>query len=521
MRLITYARLKRMLLGFTVILLIVYAAVCLAYAHLLHDNTLVNNGNWVSTKEGLGIKVMGASSFMRGVQALAGKHLNLDAWHGYQEVVSREEMRLERVHFDFLLVKDAYFALIFKAEGHVWGIRLSGSPVLKNIYFEAGEDGAFTEERELNVPRLPIGSWNHCVFYREGEGAKLVLNGNDMTEIGPMPLPFTCRPGFRGCERHVAIDNVALGGVGGRVLDDPFLNDDHLFSNILKSIMILVMINFAFYYSQHVFKVLDARFGLSLLLFNVLVAVMATVNIGLVQFSANFYPFPWTLDRAEERYLFNVLQWRRDEILHNAAAEGEAHPRRILFIGSSQTFGSGAETEDDTFVNGVQRRLDALAGGPAQYECINAGINGATLSSLLPYYENDFMELEPAAAVVNLGINDRATPTEEYESNLRRLIALNREHNILTLLVIEARSWEWAEDYAVDPQKELCSEMSMRKIAAELGVPIVDANTFLKENRQKGFIWWDFVHPTTFGHSLIADAILPELQKLLAGEGVS
>ena len=35
----------------------------------------------------------------------------------------------------------------------------------------------------------------------------------------------------------------------------------------------------------------------------------------------------------------------------------------------------------------------------------------------------------------------------------------------------------------------------------------------LAERADQGFLWWDFVHPTSFGHEMIADVVFPEVEK--------
>jgi phospholipase/lecithinase/hemolysin len=77
--------------------------------------------------------------------------------------------------------------------------------------------------------------------------------------------------------------------------------------------------------------------------------------------------------------------------------------------------------------------------------------------------------------------------------------------------VVKAVSWE---NYPV----ELGTRAVMQRVAAAHSVPIVDAHRHLYEYRSKGFLWWDFVHPTSFGHRLIADCIYAEMRKQLPSE---
>ena len=49
----------------------------------------------------------------------------------------------------------------------------------------------------------------------------------------------------------------------------------------------------------------------------------------------------------------------------------------------------------------------------------------------------------------------------------------------------------------------------MRRVAAEQGVPLVDLHAALRRDQPLGFLWWDFVHPTSFGHRRIAEHLAP------------
>jgi phospholipase/lecithinase/hemolysin len=48
-------------------------------------------------------------------------------------------------------------------------------------------------------------------------------------------------------------------------------------------------------------------------------------------------------------------------------------------------------------------------------------------------------------------------------------------------------------------------------VGVEHRIPVVDLHAELKRATERGFLWWDFVHPTSFGHRLIAEALVPHV----------
>ena len=55
-------------------------------------------------------------------------------------------------------------------------------------------------------------------------------------------------------------------------------------------------------------------------------------------------------------------------------------------------------------------------------------------------------------------------------------------------------------------------------MAADHEVPVIDLHGYLVERKDAGFIWWDFVHLTTFGQRLVADKLADDLPPLLGIE---
>jgi phospholipase/lecithinase/hemolysin len=81
------------------------------------------------------------------------------------------------------------------------------------------------------------------------------------------------------------------------------------------------------------------------------------------------------------------------------------------------------------------------------------------------------------------------------------------------VFVLEANSVE------IDPEggKGLSTKHSvMRQIGTEENIRIIDIHHYLASlTPQSGNLWWDIVHPTTFGHKLIGQYIFENIKDLL------
>jgi lysophospholipase L1-like esterase len=184
---------------------------------------------------------------------------------------------------------------------------------------------------------------------------------------------------------------------------------------------------------------------------------------------------------------------------------GRAEPRRtrVLVVGTSQTWGAGATRVEDGFVE-VLERLLALSEPERRWECINAGIQGLRSPRLLQVFREHWLALEPDILVVNLSNNDK--DAEAFAQALNGFVDVAAEHGIRVLFSLEANS--------IERRPAPPMNATMRAVAEERGIPIVDVHGALARQYDGGFLWWDPVHPTTLGHRLIAETLLPAVLAL-------
>lgn len=126
-------------------------------------------------------------------------------------------------------------------------------------------------------------------------------------------------------------------------------------------------------------------------------------------------------------------------------AETDKSTYRILFIGTSQTWGAGAKTKEETFVKLLEKRLNNQIVGPDKFVCINTGASGSNSTQLLKYYRNHWLKLSPKITIINLSSND--IDPDIFYANLQQFVSLNKQNNIKTAFMLEANSFEecWEE----------------------------------------------------------------------------
>jgi lysophospholipase L1-like esterase len=210
----------------------------------------------------------------------------------------------------------------------------------------------------------------------------------------------------------------------------------------------------------------------------------------------------------ERRYIAGVTQAVSESVADSCRNTGAGVPL-ILFLGSSQTEGVGVKRKGEEFVSRLQKMLagnDSLSA-----RCINGGISSQNSGGLLNRYLNDWIDCEPSLVVINLANND--VSPEEFRTGLRRFAEVNLMRGIATLFVTEALSVErFPEGRA--------TQHVMREVAREKHVPLVDMHSHLAACVNDGFLWWDHVHPTSFGHQLIAERLYAPIAKLLGQASV-
>ena len=187
------------------------------------------------------------------------------------------------------------------------------------------------------------------------------------------------------------------------------------------------------------------------------------------------------------------------------AAAVERDLPRVVFLGDSLTAGYGLE-KSQAFPALLS---DQLADAGLPVEVVNAGVSGDTTAGGLSRLDW-ILRQEPDVLVVGLGGNDglRGTAVSASEQNLRDIVTRARDADTDVLLLGMLIPPNYGVEYT-SAFRDLYP-----RVAEELDVPLVP---FLLEGvgGDPTLNQGDGIHPTSEGHRILAENVLPFLQPLL------
>jgi acyl-CoA thioesterase-1 len=206
-------------------------------------------------------------------------------------------------------------------------------------------------------------------------------------------------------------------------------------------------------------------------------------------------------------------------------------PVRIVFLGDSITRGVRAGvTAEDTFASRVQA---ALGKEKVNAVVVNRGLGGERTDQALLRLDRDVLSLEPDVVAIMYGHNDsdvargrkdQPVSTEEYEKNLRRMVAALRKAGARPVLMTPPCYDRKARQGGLPAESpnvrlEKCV-LATRRVAMDLKVPLVDhwAHWARQRDRPEDVTGWttDGYHANPRGHVEMTALILPVLRKALA-----
>jgi lysophospholipase L1-like esterase len=470
------------------------AAMLLTLSYTLRDNTLEQNGRWASSKVGLARGVMGAVAYLTTHTALARNRLNLGAWHGYQELFYAREMDLRAIDFDFELPRGSYLSFIHRRdERGYFGVRLSNAEGYPSEFFRASGEGEFLDTRPASAA-LKSGK-NHLRAVFSAGRVALEINGKRAGEAESLAGPRQI--GFRGSFRPTYVDDVVFELRDGSTIRENFSGHSNPIPAFAGAAFFVLLYaglmswrKYSLTYAQSVLAIGAAAFVL--LDWFYLSGLHPRIIHGWGGHQTNIET------EAEVR-----ARLRRE-----LAAKALDERARILFIGSSQTWGAGAARLEDVFVTRACARLEA-DGAPVS--CVNTGISGLAAARLVELYKTEWVDWKPDVVVVNLSNND--WDEDAFETALDDLARLDASKRIATFFVAEANSTENDEGELERLERK---HARLRAVAARHGIKVLDLHRELARTRDRGFLWWDFVHLTSYGQRLAAEYLAKELEPAIA-----
>jgi len=470
------------------------AATLLSLVYTLRDSTLDQNGHWVSSKVALARGVMGAVAYLTTHTALAQSRLNLGAWHGYQELFYAEALDLRGIDFDVVLPRGSYLSFIHRRdERGYFGVRLSNADGYPSEFFRASADGEFLERRPVSAT-LQSGK-NHVRAVFSADRVSLEIDGKPAGEAESSAGPRQI--GFRGGFRPAYVDDIAFALRDGTTLRESFSGRSNPIPAFAGAVLLVLLYAGFVHWRKY-----SLAYSLSMLAFG----------------AAAFLLLDWFYLSGLHPRIIHGWGGRQTNIETEAdirarlrrelVAKSHDERARVLFIGSSQTWGAGATHVEDAFVTRTCAQLETNG---ARVSCVNTGISGLAAAQLVELYKAEWVSWQPDLVVVNLGNND--WDEDSFEHALDDLAQLDAARHIATVFVAEANSTE-------NDEKELTrlerKHARLRAVAVRHGITVLELHRELARSRDRGFLWWDFVHLTSYGQRLAAEYLARELEPAVA-----
>lgn len=490
----------RVLLGALLVVSLVGTTRLVAGTWLQFQNTIESNGRWVSGKTELERSVMGAAAAMVTRTMTWDNRLNLGSWFGFQDIRWHEPLALAELDVAVLYTEDRHVNIWFGggSEGRV-GIRLSKHDRLPTAWWIEGPDGLMTSVREFYPPLLH--DWNDIEIRFEQDGRfRVRINEREVLQAqGPITEPGTF--GFKGGMDDTFIDNVRIQTRDGDEIWEDFSHHRHEAAAHVVALALLL----ALCLGAAKLRGPGTPVAFPALLVVGVVAACATL-IEQVDSRAIWPLYP---DEDEIDYgTYPQSSVRESDVTDAMIEQFGDHEGpvggRILFLGTSQTYGSGASTVEKTWVARVCEGLNArVVATPPAFECMNTGLPGSASPELWKLYRDHWSKLKPDLMIANLGNNDGSA--EGLSTSAKRLTEFNQERGIATWFVLEATTSD------MGPSRNSSKHEVLRSVSTEYGLPAPsEMQAHIFGERGRGHLWWDFVHPTDGGHLLIAEKILED-----------
>lgn len=194
---------------------------------------------------------------------------------------------------------------------------------------------------------------------------------------------------------------------------------------------------------------------------------------------------------------------------------------RLLFQGDSITHGGRGENPDD-LNHVIGHGYQSILAGRLLFEnqahmpqIFNRGVSGDSTSDLLRRWDRDTLSLQPTVLSLLIGVNNCHRDdggAEKYASELRALLAQTKNALPDVRLILcepfafAPPAWEPIPAQAFVDRVRTCAQAT-RSITAEYGAVFVPFWAELERYVAvcpPGSVIWDGVHPTVFGHEIMA-----------------
>jgi len=479
------------------------------------QNRPVDHPLWTWTKAHHRVMPVGSRPMLTGSQNFAGNRANLHVWHGFQEMVLLRPCDPSELSFRAKLSPRAALVVFLDRTRPIphpddpprLAVRLSSNPQTPSAWLMVDGEGRFTEKQVFSLKSdLTERRWIPFLLRFSEEGITLYQNSTPVSTT-TRTLSGTRHLAFRGsfARYFCAVDDVSiLDRVGNLVLSESFDRRDLFFFSwpLCFLIFLLPGVGALYFIRRCAAWQVPIMAGLILVQVTLLSTGMAFWYMATRQRNS-YPPAPFMADLEFTNRLIRE-QTQTLTVQHPEQTE----KRRIIFVGSSQTFGEGASEPEYGWVPRVMQELKQKLSCP-DLEYLNLGTRGVVSSQMADLYEKVAVTFPHELLCVNLGMNDHTNCTDFLQTSLERIIRSAESVGARVVVFSEAvfpnlYNYEHFQIYV-----EI-----IRATAERHGLPYMNLEKVIG-NDDDGLRWWDVVHPTDYGHRLIAEAVTPFLAALL------
>lgn len=448
---------------------------------------------------------MASFSFYATRKALSGQKLDLGTWHGFNEVVSLKDFEATNISFDFFLKDSHYVSFHYNRTPESFsGVLLSANPYISSKFFTGDSFGKFTLAQDLKIENIKKNSWNTAEIKFGSEKSSLYINSVLISSDLPAALQKQ-HIGFKGSGHSGSyIDSVSVKNRDGTVWTESFDNSENIYKTfgIVASIFLiigLVILQLFKSKPQFSFNVLAVLFVSAIILPLLLVAdSYATANF--------YYSKPSYLDflQSSVKKEFDAFV-TADQSKHSVGKEfkgqyvhNDTPPFKIILLGTSQTWGSGASANDRTIVSQYNISLkNAGLGNKAR--AYGLAVPGTYLIDMSALFYQLTKEKLPELLIINMCIND-TSDLVSYENNLKKFITDLKKLGVKVVLSAEPF-------YDETQTMSRYNHEVVQKISVDMQVPFINEQDFLFSKLNSGYLWWDVVHMSDYAQQLFGSAL--------------
>ena len=453
------------------------------------DYNLYENGKWASTKAQSTKALLAAWTMLYSKPGVSQNHLNISAWHGYQELIYKKALKFETVGFNCRSFGRPFSFILNKTDTGSTGVYFNYDNDTCCV-FTSDAEGKFIEKKYFKIGHsLNNPNWNQVQCRLKNGQVSISVNKNVYAEI-KTDLPDSVHIGFRGSGNDIYIDDIIISDARQKT----FLIDDFTppFSVKWITLVFLIILIICYLY-------IAKRHSANFILLNavILCGILIYARVYFYDLSGLYPtdPNPKYLIRKECKIEGpGELNERLSKIypLHETAG----HKPVILFVGSSQTWGAGMSDSAKAYPHRIEQYLRAYFNNE-DIVVINTGICGFTSDQLLALYKSEWVKYKPLLTVIDLSNNDFDTAV--FRKSTRGFIDENQSRNIKTLLILEPNDKITA--------RLLYNHEIMKAEAIRVGIDYEEEQSYMDSCSHSGFLWWDFVHMTDYGYHVFAERL--------------